>query len=225
MKKNCVLLFVALLSFHLNGLSQSREYIRNQIEYQGSCRNVAITKTNGDLMLYGQNGWASSGCPKGLTDALSELNGKGEFIDDVQLTESGRWLILYGNNGIRWNDIPYSLEQQLREFNKDKEIITSVSFNDAGNWIVVTTDYYCASDARVSQWLEEGNKKYGKIWATCITDDAIVVVYANGYQFLGDIPSTLQERLRSTRMDVFRLKIAGESWFFSDGENEYDYRM
>lgn len=129
MKKNILLLMAVTLLCNMTTITaqNSREYIRNQIKYQGNCRNVAITKTNGDQMLYGKNGWASSGCPTGLTNALNELNEANEFIDDVQLTESGRWLILYGNNGFRWSNIPYSLEQKIREDNDDGEIITSVT--------------------------------------------------------------------------------------------------
>lgn len=137
MKKNLLffLLLCLLPSFAIH--AQGREWIRQNIKKHGNCRNVAITRTNGDLMLYGLNGWASNGCPSNLTDALNELNNNGEYIDDVQLTESGRWLILYGNNGIRWNDIPYSLERKLREYNNDGETILSVTLNDYGNWIII----------------------------------------------------------------------------------------
>lgn len=218
---------LSLLSnpFYSRAQSRDRSYIRQQISYHGSCRNVAITKYNGDLMLYGRNGWAASGCPKGLTDALDELNDEGEFIDDVQLTEGGRWLILYGNNGIRWNDIPYSLENKLKEWNKNSEVITSVSFNDAGNWIAISQNYISASESYVQEWIAEGMERYGKVWATCVTDDAIVVVYEDGFKTKGDIPTTLMSKLKTTNINVYRLKIAGESWFFSDGQDDYDYHM
>ncbi|MDR3226840.1 MAG: hypothetical protein LBT56_04120, partial [Prevotellaceae bacterium] len=102
---------------------QGRDYIKQQIRQQGECRNVAITKTNGDLMLYGRNGCARLGCPNSLNNAITELNNDRVYIDDVQLTEEGRWLILWGSNGIRWNDIPYSLERKLREYNNNNEVI------------------------------------------------------------------------------------------------------
>ncbi len=225
-KLSLLILFLSLfLSIKIGAQTRDRSYIKQQIRYHNECRNVAITKYNGDLMLYGKNGWAASGCPKGLTDALDELNDDGEFIDDVQLTESGRWLILYGNNGIRWNDIPYSLERKLREWNSQSEVITSVSFNDDGDWVAVSHNYICASDSRIQDWIGEGMNLYGGVWATCITDDAIVVVYEKGFRTLGDIPSTLNSRLKQTSIDVYRLKIAGDAWFFSDGKSEYDYNM
>lgn len=142
---------------------------------------MAITRTNGDLAISEQNRVVMSGLPSGLSQALHDLNDKGEFIDDVVLTENGRYLILYGNNGIVWNDIPYSLERKLREYNESNEVIISVTFNDTGDWIVITKNYYSASDSQIRKWLREGNEEYGMLWSVCITDDALVAVFANGY--------------------------------------------
>ncbi|MBO7445651.1 MAG: hypothetical protein J6T86_04500 [Bacteroidales bacterium] len=229
-KCNCIylgkrILLLLTLMIPLWLFSQGREYIRSQIKAKGECRNVAITQRNGDLMLYGKNGWASTGCPKSLTDALDELNDEKQYIDDVQLTEAGRWLILYGNNGFRWNDIPYSLERKIREYNSDNEVITSVTFNDAGDWIVISKNYYTASDYRIQAWLKEGNEEYGQLWAACITEDACVAVFETGYLFLGDVPTSLKKALEETRLNVFRLKIAGDSWFFADFSGNYRYNM
>lgn len=203
----------------------SRTYIRDAIKGWGECRNVAITRTNGDVALYGRNGCARSNVPSGLNDALTELNNQKEFIDDVQLTEAGRWLILYGNNGIRWNDIPYSLERKLREFNDNREVITSVTFNDDGDWIVITTEHISASDSRIQDWLAEGLRTYGGLWAACITDDCLVAVFEEGYRFIGNVPSDLKSALRESTLDVYRLKIAGTAWFFADINGRYRYNM
>lgn len=205
--------------------AQSREYIRNAISEWGECRNVAITKTNGDLALYGRNGCARSGCPRDLNDAIVELHDDGEYIDDIQLTEDGSWLILYGDNGLVWDDIPYSLERKLREYNEMQEVITSVTFNDAGNWIVITTNYFSSSHSEVNEWLKDGNEEYGQLWAACVTDDAIVAVFEDGYKFLGNVPESLKKALRETNLDVYRLKIAGTAWFFADKDGNYRYNM
>ena len=229
MKKKVQFRRMALLLFMLMGAltisAQSRSYIKEAIKKNGECRNVAITKTNGDLMLYGRNGCARSGCPKGLNDAIVELNNAQEYIDDVQLTENGRWLILYGNNGFLWNDIPYSLERQLREYNNEGETVLSVTFNDAGDWAIVSTEHVSASETWIQDWLKEGMRNYGMLWTVCITDDAMVAVFEDGYKFYGNVPETLKTALNKTRIDVFRLKIAGTAWFFSDGKSRYDYYM
>ena len=220
-----VLAIILFMLVSVSSFGQGREFIREQIRSKGECRNVAITKTNGDLMLYGRNGWAATGCPRSLTDAITKLNKDNEFIDDIQLTEEGRWLILYGNNGIQWHDIPYSLERKLREYNSKGEVIYSVTFNDAGDWIVITEKYYSSSDSRISDWLKEGENRHGELWAACVTDDAIVAVYAYGYSFFGEVPYSLKEALRKTNLDVFRLKIAGNAWFFADKNGRYNYNI
>ena len=216
---------VCLFVFVGSVYGQGRSFIREQIRKEGECRNVAITKTNGDLMLFGLNGCARSGCPNSLDDAIEELNNDRKFIDDIQLTEEGRWLILFGNNGIRWNDIPYSLEKKLREYNENDEVITSVTFNDDNDWIVITTKYFSSSDSRINSWLKEGCDRHGQLWAACITNDAIVAVFAKGYSFFGNVPQSLKNALNKTRLDVFRLKIAGSAWFFADIDGNYEYNM
>ena len=214
-----------LFSTTANAQSQDRSFIREKIEEVGECRNVAITKTNGDLMLYGQNGWAADGCPEGLIDALDELTEDGEFIDDVQLTEDGAWLILYGDNGFVWNDIPEDLEDALEEFNDDAEIVTSVSFNDDGDWIIISTEHIQTSDEDVTKWITDGIEDFGSVWATCVTDDAVIIVYEEGFLYDGEIPESLEEKLSETDIDVYRLKVSGDAWFFSDGKSKFDYWM
>ncbi len=220
-----VLLLLIFLFSWGEAAAQGRSYIRNCIESWGSCRNVAITRTNGDLALNGRNAVAMSGVPDGLDRALDDLNDDNEFIDDVVLTEDGRYLILYGNNGIIWNDIPYSLERKLREYNDNNEVILSVTFNDAGNWVVITKNYYSASDTGIQEWLKDGNEEYGMLWSVCITDDALVAVYAHGYKYYGSVSESLKTALKNSNIDVYRLKIAGSAWFFADMEGHFRYNM
>lgn len=221
-----ILAVSVLLSGHpASAQTNGRDYIKEQISLKGSCRNVAITRTNGDLMLYDNNGWSASGCPEDLTDALQEINEKGEYINDVQLTEEGKWLIIYGSNGFRWNDIPDSLEKELRALNSEQETIASASFNDSGDWIVITENYISCSSDELDRWINDGQETNGSAWTACITEDAVFVVYEYGYKSLGNIPDTLGEALRTTEINVYRVKIAGQSWFISDGKGEYDYYM
>lgn len=77
------LVFFALL-FSVTANAQSRSLIKQGIALWGECRNVAITKYNGDLAIYGANGMARADLPKKLMEALDELNEEHEFISDVQ---------------------------------------------------------------------------------------------------------------------------------------------
>lgn len=105
-----------------------------------------------------QSGWAATGCPDGLTEALHELNDEEQFIN---------------------------------------EEITSIAFNDVGDWIAVSTEHIAASSRELQDWVADGMDYYGAVLATCITEDAAVVVYEEGYRFLGDVPQDLKRRLET----------------------------
>lgn len=204
----------------------TREFIRDAIKKYGKCNNVAITKTNGDVMIYGRNGYAvSNGCPQGLVDSLKKLNANNEHIRDVQLTEDGRYLILHGTNAMIWNDVPATMEKKMREFNDQGYTITSASFNDSGDWILISEEYYASSSADLQGWLKGGVEKMGALWAACVTETAVVACYAKGYRFLGDVPEDLQKSLTSTKISVFYVKMAGTSWFYADKLGKYNYKM
>ena len=225
MKAHVLYLLLLCLAIPIQTQGQGRATLRRNIKEWGECKNVAITKSNGDVALYGKNGYACYSCPGSLVNALSKLHDRSKLIDDVQLTENGSWLVLYGDNGFQWNDIPYSLEKKLREMNDNEEVITSVTFNDAGDWIVISTEHIAASNPEVYSWIEEGIEEYGALWAACITDDALVLCYSRGYKFMGEVPSGLKSALRESSLDVYRVKIAGTSWFFADKHGHYRYNM
>ena len=204
----------------------SRSYIRNQIKEWGSCRNVAVTLTGGDLALNWNNAYAYSGIPSGLASVIKELHSESEFIDDVQLTENGRWLVLYGNNGFRWNNIPYDLEQTIRRYNNNREVVTSVTFNDKGGWIVISSEHISASTSEVYDWIEDGIEEYGQLWAAHMTNDGLVLCYEGGYKFMGNVPENLKQKLRKTNIDVFRIKFLSDgTYFIADKDGNYSYYM
>lgn len=192
----------------------SRTKIKQQIQQWGCCRNVAITLTAGNVALNWTNAYVCEGCPAGLVKALDELNEKGEFIDDVQLTEAGNWLVLYGDNGFRWNNIPYSLEQKLREFNDRGEVVTSVSFNDIGDWVVISKEHISASSQEASAWVAAGTERYGQAWSVHMTDDGMVVCYEDGYKVLGNVPQTVIDALANTNLDFCRVKFLPDGAYF-----------
>ncbi|MBR1834097.1 MAG: hypothetical protein IJ785_01105 [Bacteroidales bacterium] len=221
-------LFVVMvfLLFPNQSMSQnSREYIRSAIREKGQCRNVAITRYGGDLMLYGKNGYAYKGIPYDLASKIDQLHDESKFIDDIQLTEGGRWLILIGNNGASWNNIPYGLEQKLREYNSRDEVITSIAMNDDGDWVVVGTTIFATSSSAITQWLKEGMDSYGQLWTVHMTDDAIVAVYERGFKYYGEVPYSLKSALKEVTFNVYRLKFAGTAWFIADKSGNYRYNM
>lgn len=222
--KPILLMLMALIAASATAQT-SREYIRNSIKRWGECRNVAITKKNGDIALAGKHGYSYKNIPTGLANAIKEEANNDNFIDDIQLTDRGRWCLLYGKNGFRWSDVPYDMERAMRNANEEDETVTAVSFNDDGRWAVISEEYIRASDD-IREWISDGGDKYGQVWTICITDDAIVVVYEEGFKYHGNVPEDLKQKLKNCDFDVFHLKISGSSWFFSNRDgSKYDYKM
>lgn len=207
--------------------AQSRSFLREKIQGWGECKNVALTQTGGDIALYGTNGWASSGpVPKALTRTLNELHAEDELIDDIVLTESGSWIVLHGRNAFVWSDIPRALERRMREMNDEGELITSVTLNDSGQWIIISDKNIAASDNSLDERIEDGMSEYGQLWAAHLTEDGLVLVYAEGYQFFGNVPDGLRKALKSTTMNVFRVKFTPDgAWFIADRYGRFDYTM
>lgn len=212
------------ISSQVNG--QGRNFLKEQIETWGSCKNVAMTLTGGDVALYGSNGWAGSGIPIEMSKKLNELNEQNKLIDDVQITENGSWLILYGNNGLAWQGITYSLEKKLKEFNNRSETILSVAFNDAEDWIIIGTKNISASADNIYGLVEDGIKNYGGLWAAHLTNDGLVLCFEEGYKFLGNVPNTLREKLKITTLNVFRIKFLSDgAYFIADKNGKFDYYL
>ncbi len=227
MKKHLFSLLLLAVLMPLSMQAQnSRSYLRDKISEWGECKNVAITNTNGDLALYGSNGWAGTGLPSALSKALNELNEDGAVIKDVVLTEEGAWLVLHGRNGYRLSyGLPERLENKIEEFNEKGYEITSVACTDAGRWVIVSTEYFAASASWIQDWLKEGFDEYGSLWSVALSGDAMVAVYDRGYKYYGDVPSGLKTALRESKLDAYYVKIAGESWFFADKSGSYRYNM
>ena len=204
-----------------------RTQMRNQINAWGSCRTIALTRTCG-VAIYGSNGYfTSGGVPAPLLDTIKRLNANGDYITDIILTEQGRWLILNGDNGYTYDGIPHNdpLVAKLREYNEMREKILSVTFNDYGEWIVITRNYFSASSAEITNWLREGHQQYGQIWTVCMTDDATVAVFENGFRSHGNVPNNLMNALRDSRIFTYVLKISGGFWFFADVDGNYQHNL
>ena len=222
------LLLILAMSLTATSVSAQRDrnYVKNAIKKWGSCKNVAITKTNGDVALHNRNAYAAGSVPVSLLNKLKQLNKNNNLIDDVQLTESGKWCVLFDDNGASWSDnIPSGLASKIREFNNNAYTVRSITFNDQNEWIIVSDQYFATSSTSLDRWLMEGLQNWGKLWAVCISDDAAVAVYQKGFCYRGNVPEALKEALRSTSFDVYRLKVAGTGWFFADINENYRYHM
>ena len=220
-----LLALMLLLAVPGNADAQGRKYVKDQIANYGECRTVAITKRNGNIMIYQDNGWAANGCPQEMINTIKKLNNEKKYITDVHLTEKGKWIVLHGTNEARWNGITESLKERILEWNRNGDNVRSISFNDRGEWIAISEEHISASNSELQQWVVDGTELYGCAWTACVTDNAMVVVYENGYRYRGSVPQSLKDALNETNINVYLIKIAGDSWFFSDGTSAYQYYM
>jgi hypothetical protein len=222
------LLLLSFLLFINMGFAQTggRAYIKQNIISWGECKNVALTLTGGDVAIYGTNGYAASGIPIGMSNALNELHGTNELIDDLVLTEDGSWFILFGSNGYKSYGAPSSLIQKLNTWNSQGEVINSVTFNDAGEWIAITDTKYSASDNSILEYLRGGEAEFGELWAAHMTNDGLVVCYAKGFRVLGNVPANLKEKLGTTDINVYRVKFLSDgTYFIADVSGYFEYFM
>jgi hypothetical protein len=183
---------------------------------------VAITEANGDIAINGGNGYTYNGIPTALLEDIEEIRNDQEIIQDITLTERGEYVVVWGHNGVKFSDnIPTGMYEALKKMNSQKETITSAVFNDNGDWIVIAEEHYNASSQELVNFISEGAKKYGHVYSACLTNDALIIVYDKGYNSMGNFPESLGKALNDARIDVYRIKIAGNSWFFADKEGNY----
>lgn len=203
-------------------IKKSRSDIASKIRSWGKCRLVAITESNGDVAINGGNGYTSNEIPSAMLKEIDEIRNMKETIQDITLSERGEYVIVWGNNGVRFsNNIPTGMYEALKDMNSKKETITSAVFNDNGDWIVISEQHYNASSQEILNLIKEGANKYGHVYSACLTNDALIIVYDKGYNSRGNIPESLGKALNDARINVYRIKIAGDSWFFADKEGNY----
>lgn len=205
--------------------AQEHDFVKNKIKEKGECRNVVITKEQGNIMLWGFNGWTASGCPKPLTDALTQYTNKRVEIRDVQLTEEGNWIIIIDDNGSTWSGLDESLTEKIKEYNDNGENLLTVTMNDKGDWIVISDKHISTSNHQIEDMIKDGLSKFGPLWTACITNEAVIVVFENGYKMGGQIPESLKEKLREGDIDVHHIKISGDAWFISDKKGNYAFDL
>lgn len=228
-KRSLVLaLFVSLAMGVFAQAPTDRNYIKQTIENWGTCRNVAITRTLGDIAIANTNDYVANYVPNKMLDKLKELNEGEHYIDDITLTEGGKWVILYDTNDAAWSaGIPEGLRQAILQFHENEYYVRSISFNDDGDWAIVAKEDVKCSTAALRKWAKDYMDSYGELWTITVGEDGnIFAVYSGGYAKKGeDIPEDLIEALGNTDKDYYRVKWAGGSWFFATEEGEYEYSM
>ncbi len=69
-------------------------------------------------------------------------------------------------------------------------------------------------------------ESYGQLWAAHLTNDGVVLCYAGGFKFYGNVSDRLRRALKAAKFDVYRIKFTSNgSYFFADQKGHYDYWM
>lgn len=217
---------MVLLLIPADSIARSgRAYIKDSMKKWGECRTVTITETNGDAMIFGNNGYGYDDIPSGMGSRIEELNDGNVRITDLHLSENGNWIILYGTNGFTRRGLPSDLDDLLVDWNDRGYTILSASFDDDGHWIAVSKEKFATSDYRITQWVQDGANKYGSVLSACVSEGIAIVIYERGHQIMGKAPQGLVNAIKTCGFKVRIAKVTKSAWFISDGISAYRYYM
>lgn len=221
------ILIVTIAAIFTSSVNYAQDFsqLKQVIDNTRNCRIASITSSGVGVMITGTNGYATLRCPVDLDNRLKEVANAGHTITDVQITESGAWVLLFGANGFIVSGIPQSLNTKLQELNRAGHTFLSVTLNDSEEWAVVTTTNIYFSDSDLGDAATEDMSSYGNIHSVFLNDDAMIVIYANGYGIYGEVPATLKSALSNSGFNPTHITLAGSKWLISDNNGSYNYNM
>lgn len=216
------LLVVAMLGIVMTmNAENSRDYIRNKLRSVNTCTSVAITKFQGDAMIYGRNGYACKRTPEGFAPALQKLNEDSIYVYDIQITEGGRWLIQHGRNGVTLGGEVYpGMVEQMQAVIDAGDSLMMVAMDDTDGWFLMSDTHYNASNNEILQWILRGVEKYGRLRTVTLTDEVRIAVFEKGMLFAGELPEDLKQALVECKVPLTKVRVSGQAWFIV-GENNF----
>ncbi len=150
---------------------------------------IAFTSFGGYTILYGTNGYFSSGIPKNASEKLKELHDNKKEIKQVAYSPTGGYIILYDKNNWQGQSISQNLIDKLNELTKKGSSIDNVSFSPDGGFVIIyDKSGYATSKIpqTLNDKLKEINSKGTEIKNVSFEDDGGYVVNfgKNGYSSL-----------------------------------------
>lgn len=192
-----------------------------QMDTVGTCIELAMTRTQGWVMVY-DKGWAAYDAPSECKNFMRAVTNSGLVIRVCRVTESGNWLVIAGSNAYSYTtNLPQGLKDKLMELNKQGRYITSADFNDYEEWILVAGKDVYASDPSTENWVKEGMAQYGRPLSVCLTEDSAIVVFSGGYLSRGYLPATLKAWLAQPPFRIDCVRLFGDYWFIASGQGKY----
>lgn len=192
-----------------------------QMDTTGTCCELAMTRTQGWVMVY-DKGWAAFDAPDACKSFMRSATKGGLVVRVCRVTESGNWMVIAGSNAFSYTkDIPQDLKTKLMEMNKAGKYITSADFNDYDEWILLSGKDVFASDEATAQWIKDGAAQYGRPLSVCLTEDATIVVFTGGYLSRGYVPAALKAWLAQPPFRIDCVRVFGDYWFIANGQGKY----
>lgn len=198
-----------------------RDLVIAQLDTVGTCSELAMTRTQGWVMVY-DKGWAAYDAPPACMNFMRAATRGGMVIRVCRITESGNWLVVAGANAFSYTvAVPQALKDKLMEMNQQSRFITSVDFNDYDEWVLLAGKDVFASDPATEAWIKEGINQFGRPLSVCLTEDATIVVFSGGYLSRGYVPATLKAWLAQPPFRIDCVRVFGDYWFIANGQGKY----
>lgn len=134
---------------------------------------VSFTNMGGWIILYGTDGFISSGIPKNASEKLHELHDKKVELNQISFTNAGGWVILYGKNGYSCKGIPVKASDKLHDLNSKNENINYISFSPDGGYVIVYNNsaYSSYLDEAINMELKTINQQSKEIKSVAFNEN------------------------------------------------------
>ena len=205
--------------------AQGLTYLTSRIKEWEQCRLGAFTENGAGVVIYGSNGYATSGnLNSSFVEKIKEYNGNKYTFKSVAVSNSGYYCIVYGRNG--WfGYVPEKMKLELNEFNNDREDIYCVSIAENGDYVIISDKHISASNSTDLSNLKKAKEKFGHIKYACVTNRALVVVCEDGIAY-SKIPTNLEVKLKSITFKPDKITFTDSGTYLITNENgAYSFHM
>ena len=183
------------------------------------CRLGAITENGAGVVVYGVNGYSTTGhLNSNLVAKIKELNNQKETFKSIATTNSGYYCIVFGRNGW-YGYVPEGLKTTLNQYNSNKEDIYCISIAENGDYVVISDKHLYASNTIDMSNLKKATEKYGHVKYACVTNRGLIVVCEKGI-FYSNIPTNLEVALKSINFRPDKVVFTDSGTYLITNENE-----
>lgn len=205
---------------NVNNYNQYKS-LRETIQKTGRCRLATLTTNYGGSMVYGPNGYFSSGrTPSDLTTYLRLINSSKKKIEEINIAENGAFVVVYDYYEFFHQGLPDKLVEVLSSVGK-QDLVYSACFNLKGEWAVVTKRN-CYASAGIQKHIDDAKDQYGKPRHCFFTENGISIICARGV-YTHNVPQTLLDGLDVLNWKPTAIKFTDSGYFIISNDSEKCY--